>query len=130
MAHILLIDDDRLLCGTVEMILRSQGHEVASAGGGREGIARFRSGRFDLVACDIFMPNREGLETVKEIRSLSASLPIIAFMGGDDHAGSASDGDVLRVARELRGTEMLAKPFRSRELLALVQRCLESGARA
>jgi CheY-like chemotaxis protein len=129
MGRILVIDDDRLLRGTVERILTSHGHDVASARDGREGLQRFRSGHFDLVACDVFMPNREGLETMREIRGLRAALPLIAFAGrAADAAGPGSDADCLRMAGQLGGTETLAKPFRRQELLALVQRCLESVA--
>jgi len=124
MACILVIDDDRLLRGTVELILKSEGHRVASARDGHEGFQRFRSGRFDLVACDIFMPNMEGLETIRRIRDVSTALPIIAFTGGP--AQDNTDGRALRIADELGATEMLAKPFRRQELLDLVRRCLHA----
>src|SRR5215471_18830903 len=86
MARILVIDDDRLLRGAVELVLRLEGHDVASVSSGREGIAQVRAHRFDLVACDIFMPNMEGLETVSELRALCADLSIIAFTGGPTSA--------------------------------------------
>jgi CheY-like chemotaxis protein len=119
MACILVIDDDRLLRGTVELILKSEGHRVASARDGHEGFQRFRSDRFDLVACDIFMPNLEGLETIRRIRDVSTALPIIAFTGGP--AQGSDPGTDSRGA-----TEMLAKPFRRQELLDLVRRCLHT----
>ena len=127
MARILVIDDDLLLRGTVELILRSEGHEVASVGAGREGLERFRADHFDLVACDALMPNRDGLETIKEIRDLAAALPIIAFTGGPAYATApGSDADALHIAGQVGATETLAKPFRRQELLALVRRCLRS----
>src|SRR5215813_6486687 len=106
MARILVIDDDLLLRGTVELILRSEGHEVAAVSDGRKGLKRFRADHFDLVACDALMPNRDGLETIKEIRDLAATLPIIAFTDDAGHAdkpGSATDA--LDIARPLRDTE-------------------------
>ncbi len=128
MSRILVIDDDRLLRSTLERILKSEGHEVASARDGHEGLKRFRSGHFDLVACDIFMPNMEGLETIREIRSLCAALPLIAFTGRPACAASPGpDIDFLRMAGQLGGMETLAKPFRRQELLTLVRRCLPSA---
>jgi CheY-like chemotaxis protein len=128
MACILVIDDDRLLRGTVELILKSEGHRVASARDGHEGFQRFRSGRFDLVACDIFMPNMEGLETIRKIRDVSTALPIIAFTGGPAQGNDpGADSRVLRIADELGATQMLAKPFRRQELLELVRRCLHAA---
>jgi DNA-binding response OmpR family regulator len=123
MACILVINDDRLLRGNIELILESEGHAVVPARNGHEGMKRFRSGRFDLVACDISMPNSEGMDTIRELRHLSAALPIIAFTegpcpaDGEDHAAGPPGG-----------MEMLAKPFRRQELVALVRRCLHSAA--
>jgi CheY-like chemotaxis protein len=126
MSHILVIDDDRLLRATVERILRSEGHEVASACDGCEGLRRFRSDRFDLVACDSSMANMEGLETMREIRRLCAALPLIAFTGRPaDAAGPGSETDALGMVGKLGRTAMLAKPFRRQELVALVRRCLQ-----
>jgi DNA-binding response OmpR family regulator len=122
MARILVIDDDRLLRGTVELILKSEGHRVASARDGHEGLQRFRSDRFDLVTCDISMPNMVGAGTIREIRGLSASLPIIAFTDTGS-AGPETDMEILR----LGATATLAKPFGRQELLALVRRCLGAG---
>ena len=126
MARMLVIDDDRLLRGMVELILRSEGHRVASARDGHEGIQRFRLDRFDLVACDISMPNMDGPGTIRRIRGLSAALPIIAFTDAGG-AGPESDTDILRRLAEIGATETLAKPFGRQELLALVRRCLGAG---
>ena len=129
MSRILVIDDDLLLLGTVERILTSDGHEVASARDGHEGLERFRSGQFDLVACDVSMPNMEGVKTIREIRGLCAALPLIAFTGHPaSAAGPKPDMDALCIAGQLGGTETLAKPFRRQEFLAIVQRCLQSVA--
>jgi CheY-like chemotaxis protein len=130
MARILVIDDDRLLRGAVELVLRLEGHDVASVPSGLEGIAQFRAHRFDLVACDLFMPNMEGLETISELQALCADLPIIAFTGGPAYANDPeSPSGVLRIAGQLRRMEILAKPFRSQELLAVVRRSLRQMVR-
>lgn len=123
MARILVIDDDRLLRGTVELILKSEGHAVVPARTGYEGVKRFRSCHFDLVACDIGMAHGEGLDTIRELRDLAADLPIIAFTGGAcaTHAESHAAG-------QPGGMATLAKPFRRQELVALVRRCLRSAA--
>ena len=127
MARILVIDDDRLLRGTVEVILTSDGHDVAAARDGREGLGRLRSDSFDLVACDVFMPNREGLDTVRAIRAVCASVPIIAFTGGPGYDADPAFEAELRRAAGLGAMETLQKPFRRQELLALVRRCLDGA---
>jgi DNA-binding response OmpR family regulator len=124
MARILVIDDDRLLRGTIELILESEGHAVVAARSGYEGMKRFRCCLFDLVACDATMAHGEGLETIREMRDLRADLPIIAFTEGSD----AAEVELPRVGGRPGGTETLAKPFRRQELVALVRRCLHSAA--
>lgn len=123
MACILVIDEDRLLRGAVELILKSEGHAVVAARNGSEGMKRFRACHFDLVACDIGMAQGEGLDTIREMRDLSAALPIIAFTEDLCTADAES-----HAAGRLGGTATLAKPFRRQELVALVRRCLHEAA--
>lgn len=123
MARILVIDDDRLLRGNIELILESEGHAVVAARSGYEGMKRFRSGRFDLVACDIGTPNSDGLDTIRELRDLCAALPIIAFT--EDPCSTDAE---VHAAGPPGGMETLAKPFRRQELVALVRRCLHEAA--
>jgi DNA-binding response OmpR family regulator len=118
MAHILVIDEDRVLRGTVESILIAEGHAVVSERSGYEALKRLRSSSFDLVACDAAMAHGEGLETIREMRHLRADLPIIAFTEGT----AAAEAELPRVGGRPGGTETLAKPFRRQELLALVRR--------
>jgi DNA-binding response OmpR family regulator len=122
MARILVIDDDRLLRGTVESILKSEGHAVVSVRSGYEGMKRLRACPFDLVACDAGMAHGEGAETIREMRDLAADLPIIAFTDG------SAGADLPRRVDRHGGMETLAKPFRRQELLALVRRCLPATA--
>jgi CheY-like chemotaxis protein len=131
MARILVIDDDELVRGTMQAMLQSDGHEAVLAVDGDDGIRQFQQQSFDLVLCDVFMPHKEGLETVREIRQLSAGIPIIS-MTGSLPAGDSDpmDPDFLRMSSMLGATRTLAKPFRPRELLALVKECLaKPGAR-
>lgn len=125
MARILVIDDDELVRGTVRVMLESDGHAVALAVDGEDGLRQFQSGTFDLVLCDVFMPQKEGLETVREIRQISAATPIISMTGSvPAKQGSQLDPDFLRMSSLLGATRTIAKPFRPNELLALVRECL------
>lgn len=67
MARILVIDDDDLVRGTVEAMLEAGGHEATLAVDGEDGLRQFQRQPFDLVLCDVFMPQKEGLETVREL---------------------------------------------------------------
>ena len=128
MARILIIDDDELIRGTVQRILALAGHEPVLAVDGEDGIRQFHSQQFDLVLCDVFMPRKEGLETVREIRQLSARIPIISMTGSIPASDSGRlDPDCLRMSGALGATRTIAKPFRPRELLALVRECLDAA---
>jgi len=128
MARILVIDDDELVRGTVQAMLESDGHEAVLAIDGEDGLRRFHQQRFDLVLCDVFMPQKEGLETVREIRQSSRETPIISMTGSAPASdGGRLDPDFLRMSGALGATRTIAKPFRPRELLALVRECLGSA---
>ena len=88
------------------------------ANGGR-GIDYFKSGTADLLVTDIFMPEMEGLETIKTARHLQPAMQIIAMSGV-----SFDGGDYLRIAERFGAIATLKKPFRRSELLALVSRVL------
>src|SRR5690348_15443806 len=62
MARILVIDDEPQVLVVVEQMLRSAGHDVVLAADGREGLRRYREGPHDLIICDLFMPELDGLE--------------------------------------------------------------------
>jgi CheY-like chemotaxis protein len=126
MARILVIDDDELVRGTLQAILESDGHQAVLAVDGEDGLRCFHQQSFDLVLCDVFMPQKEGLETVREIRQLSTDTPIISMTGSLPASdGGRLDPDFLRMSGALGTTRTIAKPFRPRELLALVRECLD-----
>ncbi len=121
MARVLVIDDDddtrRMLC---EVLTRA-GHEVVAAADGRTGVARYRESRADVVITDIFMPEFDGLETIREIRREFLQARIIAISGG----GRRSDFDYLPSALMLGAWRTMDKPFNPAELLQAVAEALE-----
>lgn len=124
MANILLIDDDPLVVGTIEILLMKAGHKVTIAGNGNKGLAAFTKDRHDLIITDIIMPEKEGIETIREIRALSATVPIIAMSGG----GRTKNFDFLRIADKVGANDVLRKPFANEELVSLVARLLTPPA--
>jgi CheY-like chemotaxis protein len=132
MARILVVDDDELVRNTIWVMLRSQEHDAEMAADGEKGVAQFLARPFDLVICDLFMPNKDGLETIKEMHRLSPATPIIAISGGAAPGadGAAVDPDFLRMAGALGATAMLPKPFGLEQMTALVERCLARSAAA
>ena len=67
MARILVIDDDELVRFTLQTILEQENHDVTVANDGVEGTALFRAQPFPLVITDLYMPEKEGMETISEL---------------------------------------------------------------
>jgi CheY-like chemotaxis protein len=116
MARILLIDDYPDIRLVVRLALCQVGHEVLEAGNGEEGLRLADGGGIDLVLCDLFMPEKDGLETIRELTRDHPGLPVVAMSGG----GGDGRLDVLPVARHLGAVALLKKPFKTDALLAAV----------
>jgi DNA-binding response OmpR family regulator len=116
MAHILLIEDDEALRGALSAGLTHMGHTVDVAGNGKIGLALYRPDMTDLVITDIIMPEREGLETIAQLKAKCATVDIIAISGG----GRAGGLDPLYIAAKMGANSTLQKPFTLEQLIALV----------
>jgi DNA-binding response OmpR family regulator len=120
MARILIIDDDRAVQISVQFTLEREGHQVVCASDGDEGLRAFTSQTPDLVVTDLIMPNKEGIETIMQIRERDSKTPILAISGG----GRLSNVDFLKMAAKVGANAILAKPFERQELIAAVRRLL------
>ena len=116
MSHILVIDDDIDLRVIFQEALRAEGYKVSVAADGAQGIALQRKQPASLLITDIFMPNKEGLETIRDFREEFPSVPIIAISGG----GRLKTGGSLFTAKELGAAVILRKPFEMSDLLRSV----------
>ena len=100
-------------------VLEAAGHEVTTFANGAGAIEHTRQEPADLLITDIFMPDVEGLETIREIRRTRPEVPIIAISGID-----FDGGDYLAVARKFGAVATLKKPFWPADLLRVVSRVL------
>jgi DNA-binding response OmpR family regulator len=116
-ARILVIDDDEQVRDMLEEMLESSGHEVVVASDGDTAIELQRSSRCDLVIADMFMPGRDGLDTIREIRAQDPSVKIVALSGG----GGFRRFDVLAKAPESGATMTMTKPVDMEELVMAVR---------
>jgi CheY-like chemotaxis protein len=91
-------------------------------------LALCRTGDFDLLFLDIFMPGMDGFETMRMVRQYRPQIPIIVI-SGRPVAEQADSPDFLTMATKLGAVSSLQKPFRPAELLAAVAGCLETAAR-
>lgn len=124
MAKILVIDDNDLVRASTRSILESEGYAVEEAGDGDVGIARAQAYGPYLILTDIVMPNKEGIEMIRDLRGRGYDGPIIAMSGG----GRIDATEVLNLAGKLGADACIAKPFKKAELLAKVKACLGSSS--
>ncbi len=125
MSKILVIDDDPSICELIRHYLENAGHSATLARDGREGLELFAGGMFSLVIVDIFMPRKDGIETILELREHCAEARILAISGGGKLAGK----EYLSYAKALGADRILAKPFTKTQLLAAVAELGASEAR-
>jgi two-component system response regulator MprA len=117
MARILVIDDDVGLTNVLRRGLAYEGFEVVVAGSGTEGLARARERYPDLIILDIMMPEMDGLEVLRRLRTADERLPILLL--------TAKDAPADQVQGLERGADdYVVKPFTFEVLLARVRALL------
>ena len=124
MPRVLVVDDDPLVCATIEVFLQRQGFEVTLADGGERGLNALESSTFDLMLVDIFMPHMRGFESIRIFHERAPTVPLIAMSGYAFANLDSSAPDFLRMALELGAARCLRKPFTPAALLTAVNECL------
>jgi len=107
------MEDDDVFRGALRVILEEAGYDVIEARDGAAGVRLYRERGADLVLVDIFMPELDGLEVIRALRTEVPRPRFIAMSGG----GRAGHGDLLTVATALGAARTLVKPFAPRDLL-------------
>ncbi|AIJ11655.1 response regulator [Streptomyces violaceoruber] len=116
MPRVLIIEDDRAVRDGVRLALRRQGHEVAAAATGEDGLEQLRSFRPDAVVLDLMLPGMSGLEVCRRIRAHDQVPIIMATARGDDT-------DIV-VGLEAGADDYVVKPVRARILDARIRAVL------
>ena len=120
MNKILIIDDEHHILLMLKKMLERNGFEVDLAANGNEGLDLFKKSPSDLVITDIIMPEKEGLETIREMRRLRSDLKIIAMSGG----GKVSADNYLEIAKIFGASKVMEKPFSQQEMVSAVKELL------
>ncbi len=119
MANILIVDDSASMRNMVSTTLQSAGHQVKDAGDGQQALAQARAGKFDAVITDLNMPVMNGIELVKNLRSLPTyKYTPILLLTTESAADKKSEG------KQAGATGWLVKPFNPEKLLSTVDRVL------
>jgi DNA-binding response OmpR family regulator len=124
MSRILVIDDEVSIRRILRSILERAGHTVLEAADGHEGMALWRREPTDVVVTDIFMPEKDGVEVIREMKHSATKPKIIAMSGG----GARGLLDWRATALGLGADGVLVKPFDERTLLLIIQEVLTGHA--
>lgn len=121
--RILVVDDDEQFRMVLTELLGDEGYEVLVAADGDVALDILKKTAVDLVIMDIFMPNREGIETIVHLQKIYPDIKIIAVSGG----GPVAPEIYLSSARMLGALRSLEKPFRREQLLSTIDEVMASG---
>lgn len=121
MSRILIIDDEQPIRTLLRMLFEREDHEVVEAQNGNDGLSLYREHPADLVITDLIMPEKEGIETIMDLRREFPDAKIIAISGGGD-IGVAND--YLPIAKAMGVERIFSKPLGLTEMLDAVREVL------
>ena len=116
-SRVLIIDDDRDLAAMLGEFLQREGYAVEAHHGADAGVAALRAAEPDLLILDVMLPERSGLDVLRELRLASSRLPVMMLTARGDPIDRI-------LGLELGADDYLAKPFDPRELLARIRAIL------
>ncbi|UTA47657.1 response regulator [Simiduia sp. 21SJ11W-1] len=119
MADILIVDDSASMRNMVSTTLSTAGHKVSEADNGQNALNTAKSGKFDIVITDLNMPVMDGIELVRQLRTLPSYkyTPILLLT-------TESADDKKAQGKQAGATGWLVKPFNPDKLLATVDRVM------
>jgi CheY-like chemotaxis protein len=123
--RVLVVDDDPMVCTTIEACLTRKGFEVTVADGGEAGMRALEASDFDVMLIDVFMPHMRGFESVRMFHERRPDVPVVA-MSGYAFANAERAPDFLPMTIELGAACCLRKPFTQDALLTVVNQCITS----
>ena len=116
---ILVIDDEAEIREGLELLLKTEGYQVSMADTGQSGLARLGEHPYDLLLLDVSLPDRNGIELLKDIRRQNPNLPIVLITA----YGSI---EMARAAFKSGAMDYITKPWSNDELLAQVAQAVEA----
>ncbi len=120
MASILVIDDEAPIRKMLKKLLERNGHNTLEAENGNQGLKVFKTAFPDLIITDLIMPDKEGIETILELKKLDPDVKIIAISGG----GVTEPEMYLDLARRFGAARAFTKPVDNKTLINAVNELL------
>jgi two-component system response regulator FixJ len=111
---ILVIDDEAGIRRSLEIHLRGAGYDVCAADTFARGLGLTLLGEFDLIICDLKLPDKSGIDIIRELKAQNANVPVVALSG-------FQDGHMIEQAKAAGAVEYLVKPCPRQMLLDTVR---------
>ena len=116
---ILIVEDEKIITKTLQKLLKTKGYDVDVVNSGKDALAKIKESDFNLIVCDIMMPEMDGIETIKAIRKERKTqgkslIPEVVITG-------YADENKYQSAVELDVAAYLYKPFDTDELLEAIK---------
>lgn len=121
MARIIVIDDEESIQILLRKILERAGHSIEVASNGKIGLEIQQKNPADIIITDLFMPEKEGLETIMELHRDFPGVKIVAMSGGDRKGNM----DFLGMTEKLGAHRTLKKPFSMNDVVEVVESLLK-----
>jgi DNA-binding response OmpR family regulator len=120
---VLIIEDEKLIIVSTQMVLEAAGFRVESATNGEDGIAKAKSQAPDLILLDIMMPGIDGWETLTRLKrdAATAGIPVVIFTAREHSRGHQK-------STEMGAADYFRKPFEPDELIELVEKHVSQRA--
>ena len=114
---VLIIEDEKLIIVSTQMVLEAAGFRVESATNGEDGITQARALTPDLILLDVMMPGIDGWETLTRLKhdSGTSGVPVVNFTARDHSRGHQKSA-------EMGAADYFRKPFEPDELIELVEK--------
>jgi two-component system response regulator QseB len=119
--RVLVVEDDRMIAKGLHTALKQDGYAVDGVSDGRSAAAALRSSRFDVVLLDLGLPERDGLEVLRELRSRGDATPVIIVTARDDVQNRIQGLDA-------GADDYIVKPFDLDEVAARMRSVLRRAA--
>ena len=116
--NILWIDDEIDLLKPLIMLLKEKGYNVTGVSSGDDGISLLKKFPFDLVLLDEIMPGKDGLASLRDIRTTDTHIPVVMITKSEEEK-------LIEKAYSARATDYLVKPIKPQQLISTVKRILE-----
>ena len=120
MARVLVVDDDKLFSALMRRALEQRGHHVVLTEDAKSGREALVAEEFDVIVCDIVLPDETGLHVLRDVRANYPAMATIAISGGKA-AGRSVHIDVLHLAQTLGTDSVVKKPFELSSFVANVE---------